>query len=108
TWNVSFTLIPPAACRIEVFKRQADRLHQLMATRARRICPVLRHAFAHRKNFAHRIIFGERRYVRGRRRRWRAEDILEHPLSTLNRRGAVRVGSHSENASLPKEPAANA
>src|SRR5438093_5141792 len=76
-----------------------------MTTRARRICPVLRHTLAHRKNLAHRIVFGQRRHVW--RRRWRrsAEDILQNPLASQNRRSADRVGSDRENASLPKQSA---
>src|SRR5262245_44199009 len=79
-----------------------------MATRARRICSMLRHALAHRKDLAYRIFFRERRHV-GRWRRWRrSKNILQDPLAAQHRRSAVRVRSHSENTSLSKEPAAYA
>src|SRR5262245_33877564 len=76
-----------------------------MTTRARRICSMLRHAFAHRKDLAYRIFLRQRRHVR-RWRRWRrSKDILQDPLAAQHGRSAVRVGGHGENTSLSKEPA---
>src|SRR5206468_11852708 len=90
--NVSFTEIAPTAGRIEVFEGQTDGVHQLMTSRACRIGPVLRHALAHRKNLAYRIVVSQRRHVR----RWwwwrRAENIFENPFPALNRRSAVCIG----------------
>src|SRR5947208_17174228 len=77
-----------------------------MTSRACRIGPVLRHAFAHRKNLAHRIVVSQRRHVRRWWRWWRAENIFENPLPALNRRSAVRIRRHSEKASLAKQTAA--
>src|SRR2546428_10213171 len=79
-----------------------------MARRACRIGPVLRHAFAHRKNLAHRIVVSQRRQVRRWWRWWSPENFFESPLPALNRRSPVRRRRHSEKASLAKQTAANA
>src|SRR5437773_11745371 len=79
-----------------------------MTSRACRIRPVLRHALAHRKNLAHRIVVGQWRHVRRWRGCRRAENIFENPLPALNRQSAVRIRRHSEKASLAKQTAANA
>src|SRR5947199_4500809 len=100
-------MAPTAGC-IEVFEGQTDGVHQLMTSRACRIRPVLRHALAHRKNLAYRIVVSQRRHVRRWWWWWRAENIFENPFPALNRRSAVCIGRHSEKASLPKQTSTNA
>src|SRR5204863_8849366 len=46
----------------------------------------------------------QRRYVGRRRRRWGAEYVLEQPLASKDRRGAVRVRRHREESRLAQQP----
>ena len=44
--------VAPAADRVEVLEREADRIHQLVAAGARRVRAVLLHPLAHRQRLA--------------------------------------------------------
>src|SRR6059036_1118249 len=79
-----------------------------MTTRAGGIRPVLRHTLAHRENLAACSVVFQRRNVRWRWRRRRAENVAQDPLAAKDRRRPIRVGSHGQNASMAKQTAANA
>src|SRR5688500_824976 len=78
-----------------------------MAARTRRIRTMLRHPLAHREHLADRRR-AERRYVRGRWRRRRAQDVLEHPFAAKHRRGAVGVRRDRQYAAVAEEARAHA
>ena len=50
----------------------------------------------------------QRRHIRRRRRRRRAEQVLEHPFAAHDRRRAVRIRRHRQDAALPEQAAARA
>ena len=74
----------PRTDGIEVLERQAERVHHSVAARARRALAVHLHLLAHA---ARRLplAFFERRDVGGRRRRRRAEQVVENPLAAQYR-----------------------
>ena len=65
---------------------------------------MLRHALAHRQHGAGGVVASSSRHVRRRRRRRRAEEVLEDPLAAHDRRGAVRIRRHRQDAALPEQP----
>src|SRR6516225_204386 len=94
--------IAPAADAVIVLERKADRIHEAVADRALRARPVLLHALAH----GHRLLIAvvlERRDIRRRGRRRRAEELLQHPFAANGRRGAVGIGGHRHDAGLPEQ-----
>ncbi len=52
------------------------------------------------------LTLGQRGYVRRRRRGRRTEDLLEHPLAALDRRGSRRVRGQCQDAGLRQDAAA--
>ncbi len=101
------TLRAPASDRVEVLRRQAHRIHQLMAARAHGVRAMLNHPLAHRENLRARAVLGQRRHVQRRGRHGRAEQILENPLAAAHRRRPVRVRRDRHDAALTEQPAAH-
>ena len=56
--------------------------------------------------FAPGHVFLERRHIRGRLRRRRAQQSIQHPFAAHHRRGAVGERRHRQNAALAQQPAA--
>ena len=84
------------------------RIHQLVAAGAGRVRAVLRHPLAHREHAAFGVGVLQRRHVGRRRRRRRAEDVLENPLAAQDRRRAVGVRGHRQDAAVAEQAAAHA
>src|SRR5262249_50730463 len=74
----------PDADRIEVFEREADGIHQLVARRAGFVLAVLLHALAPGDWLFVVSSLLERRYVGRRRRRRGAEQNFHDVLATLH------------------------
>src|SRR6516225_3301076 len=94
----------PLSDSVEVFKRETDRVHHLMAARARRIRPMLFHALPHRLRSGGRIRL-QRRNVRRRIGRMRTEKIFEDPFAAQYWRCPVRIRSDQLDASLSEQTA---
>src|SRR5437870_9105213 len=75
-----------------------------MATRTGGALAVLFHQFTHGTRLGVFVIFLERRNVWRRRRRRRAENVLQYPFAAQHRRSAVGVRSDRENTALTKQP----
>src|SRR5690606_22214592 len=104
-----FARIPegsPSADRVEMLHGKAERVHDRMAARAGRVCPMRGEPLAHRELGPFAVGLDETRYVRRRGRRRRAEQILENPLAANDGRSPVRIGSHRENAAVAENAAA--
>jgi hypothetical protein len=84
--DIAALLRPPARVGVEVFQREADGIHDLVAARARRAGAVPRHLLPQRQRLAvvARRLF-QRRHVRRRLRRRRAQEVLQHPHAALHR-----------------------
>ena len=79
-----------------------------MAAGARGLRAMRRHPLAHRQHRARVAVVLELRHVRRRRRRRRAEQVLENPLAAHDRRRAVGIRRHRQDAALAEQPAARA
>ncbi len=88
---------------VEVFQGEPDGIHHLVTARARGVRAVLHHLLTHRPGGLARFGFLERGDVGRRRRRRRAENILEHPLPTENGRRTGRMGCDGEQAAFAKK-----
>ena len=98
----------PLADAVEVLERQAERVHHVVTARAGRVLPMLRDPLAHRQHGRgkrRRLELGD---VRRRRRRRDAEQVLENPLAADDRRRAIGIRRHREDAALPEQTAAHA
>ena len=93
----------PGADRVEILERQSQRIHQLVAARARRACPVLLEALADRMRLRRRALLFERRYVGRRRGRRRAEQVVENPLAADDGRGPAGVRRDKQNRALAEQ-----
>ena len=94
----------PGADGVEILQREAERIHQLVAAGAGRAGAV--------RSIRSRSVFGaasvlrlERRHVGERRRRRRAEQVLENPLAAQHRRRAIGVRGHHQDRALAEQPA---
>ncbi len=98
----------PGAGDVEVLEREANRIDHPVARHARRVLAVLLHPLAHRAQAAAlrlgRLV--ERRDVRGRRRRRRAEQHLHHPLAAQHRRRALGFRRERQDARVAEQAAA--
>src|SRR5690242_21910522 len=63
---------------------------------------MLLHALPHAQPPRRGIVL-KRGNVRWRRRRWRAQELLEHPFSPNGRRRPVGIGGHRHDAGLSKQ-----
>src|SRR5205823_6106985 len=97
----------PATDAVEVFKTEAEWIHEVVASGAGRIGAVLGDALAHGQTLPDcRSLFQDRHV--GWRRRWRcAENVVEDPLAANDGRGAGRVGRDGEDAALTEQSAAH-
>src|SRR5262245_28628583 len=75
-----------------------------MAARTNRVGPVRSEAFANRQTGGNGIVI-QRGYVRQRRWRRGAEEVVENPFSPDHRRGARGIRGNGEDAALPEQPA---
>ena len=95
---------PPLPDAIEVFERESERIHPLMAPRTDRVLAVCFHPLAHRLLRAlPRARLRERRHIRRRRRRRRAEDVVEQELPADHRRRPRRVRRDGQNAAVTEQ-----
>ena len=92
----------PRAHGVEVLERKAERVHHLVTARAHRIRAMLLHALAHGPGLLALVL--ERRHVGWRRRRRRAEQVLENPFAAQHRRGALGVRRDRQDAAVPEQP----
>ena len=93
----------PAADRVEILEREAERVDDAVARVARRIRAVRFEPRAHRaRGFAFDVL-DERLDVRRRRLRRRAEHVLEQPCAAQHRRRAVRVRRREQHAALAEQ-----
>ena len=99
-------VLPPPAGGVEVLERQADRVHDLVAARARRVFAMLLHALAHRQHgfVVHR--FRQRRHVGRRQRRRSAQQHFEHVLAARHRRRAVGQRGLGQDGAPAEQPEA--
>ena len=65
----------PFADRIEILEREAERIHPLMARRARRVLPMKLHPLPQRLRLTVGARFFQRRHIERRRRRRRPEQL---------------------------------
>ena len=96
----------PLADRVEVLEREAERIHHAVAGVAGRLGAVLLHDLAHRAGLLAVLVLLEPFDVGRRRRRRRAEDVLENPGAAQHRRGAVGVGRGHQHAAFAEQPPA--
>ena len=75
----------PRPDRIEMFEREAQRVHRRVTHRTDGILPVGLKPFTHRGGPAGSALILQARYVGGRRRRGQAEDVVEQPLAPQHR-----------------------
>jgi len=94
--------IAPGADGVEVLERKADRVHQRVAGRAGRIRLVRRESLA-QCGVGAEIGFLKCRDLGRRRRRRRAEQILQYPLAANDGRGPVGVRGHHQYAALAEQ-----
>ncbi len=99
---------PPLAGRVEVLEREAGRVDHRVAGGAGRVVAVLRHPLAHRRRPGLRPLLRQRRHVRRRIGRRRAEDVVEDPLAANHRRGPDRGRGHRQDAAVAEQAAARA
>ena len=95
-------LRPPDTNGVEILERQPDRVHDPVAARALRVGAVLFHPRSHGLRRPGRLL-GERRHDGRRRRRRRADQVVENPLSAYDGRRAIRVRRHEQNAALAEQ-----
>src|SRR5258708_3650557 len=69
----------PLSDSIEVFQREADRIHQFVAAGAGLIGTVLRHTLPHRQNLTCGTIILQRWHIWWWWRRWQADEIGQNP-----------------------------
>ena len=96
-------LVAPAPDRVEVFEREAERVHTAMAGGADRVLPVRLHPLAQRRRPG-RVALLQRRDVGRRRRRRRAEQRFEHPLPAQDHRRPVGVRRDGQQARVTEQP----
>ncbi len=88
---------PPAANRVEVLEREAERIDHRVAAAAHRIAAMLGQPFADGRRRRSRLRFRQTRVDAGRRRRHgHAEDVVEQPFAAQHRRRAIRIGGRGQ------------
>ena len=98
----------PAADRVELLERQAERIHQVVARGADRRCSRCSASRSRTDEVAVHGVVLQRRHVGQRRRRRDAEKIVEDELAAQDRRGPGRIRRDRQDASLTKQSAAPA
>ena len=101
----AFLVVAPGAHGIEILEREADRIHRRVTARARRV-RAMRFELLPERHHALGVDLLEQRHVGRRRRRRRAEHVLEHPLAADDGRGAIGVRRHHQHAALAEQPQA--
>ena len=92
----------PPADAVVVLQREPDRIHPGVAGGADGVGPVHLHLLAHRQHLAVRRRL-QLRNVGRRRRRRRAEQVLENPLAALHHRRAIGIRRHRQDAALAEQ-----
>src|SRR5207244_3182768 len=96
----------PAAVRRKVLQRKTHRVEKFVATGARLVLAVQGLLLTHAQNFS-RLPGGvfQRRNVRRRFGRRRAENIVEDPHASFDRRVSIGNRSDRQNASFTEQSA---
>ena len=99
----------PHRNRVEVFEREADRIHQPVTLHAIGAHAMLQHLLAHRlvpgvaaRDPPARL---ERWNIRRRIRRTHAENVRHDPLASRDRRRSLRLGRRRQEGALAEQPA---
>src|SRR5262249_26889932 len=95
----------PCADGVVIFQSEAERVHALMTRSADGLRAVHLHALAERA-LQLSLVLGQFTGVRRWRRRRRAQDILQNPFATLDRRGPGWIAGHRQDAGLSDDSAA--
>ncbi len=103
--SVRFASNAPCADSVEVFQREAERVHEVVADRAGRIPAMLFHTLSHRAWSHTCVVLFQRGYVRRRGRHGSSENVLQKPLAAQHGRRSRRVRRDGENAALPQQAA---
>ena len=85
--------LAPRAQRREILEGEPQRIHALVARIAQLVLTVHRQHLTQLRFTATEALGGilQRRHIRRRRRRWRAQNVFEHKQSTLHRGCARRI-----------------
>ena len=100
--------VAPHAEGVEVFQREPERVHAVVARAAQRLLAMNGERLAQGWGAAGDFLFGifEQRNVGGRRWRRRAEDVFQYEQAAFHRRGARGVRRDDEHGAVGEDAAA--
>src|SRR5215831_16148995 len=96
-------LASPCSDRVEILERESQRVHDAVTRITRWIRAMLLHDFANRFRFLAFLVFLESFNVGRRRRRRRAGDVFQDKGAAKDRRGAIGIRRHHQNAALAEQ-----